>query len=371
MGADAPKEMSGNASKPAPAFRIETADTASRVSAAVIAIVLLIAIVLPTFASRDLIQNLIFLFYMLALAQCWNLLAGYAGLISVGQQAFVGLGGYLLFALTLPGGINPLLAIPVVGIVSAIVALPTALVVFRLRGAYFAIGTWVVAEVYRLVFAQFRMLGGGTGTSLDPLVTSSVPGIAWVKALLDVRTPAARDIVSYWLVLALMVGTLVLVYFMLRSRRGLALGAIRDNERAAAGLGVDIYRIKLFVYVATAAMTGMIGAVIYLQKARISPDAAFSVLDWTAYVIFITVIGGIGTIEGPAIGAVIFYLMQRYLADFGAWYLIVLGALAIVVMLFAPKGLWGFVSERYNLTLFPTRRKLVTDASESRSLTDF
>ena len=352
-------------------FRIETAGSAGGVSAAIIAAVLIAAVVLPAFASRDLIQNLIFLFTMMALAQCWNLLAGYAGLISVGQQAFVGLGGYLLFALTLPGGINPLFAIPVIGVVSAALALPTALVVFRLRGAYFAIGTWVVAEVYRLVFAQFKMLGGGTGTSLDPPVTSSVPGIEWVKALLDVRTPAARDIISYWLVLALLVGTLALVYLMLRSRRGLALGAIRDNEMAAAGLGVDIYRIKLVVYVAVAAMTGMIGALIYLQKARISPDAAFSVLDWTAYVIFMTVIGGIGTIEGPMVGAVIFYLMQRYLADFGAWYLILLGALGIVVMLFAPKGLWGFVSERYGLTLFPTRRKLVISSGESKPLTDF
>ncbi|MGA2056927.1 MAG: branched-chain amino acid ABC transporter permease [Bradyrhizobium sp.] len=340
-------------------YRIETASRGSRFSAALLCGVLLAAVLLPLFASRDLIQNLIFLFYMMALAQCWNLLAGYGGLISVGQQAFVGLGGYLLFALTLPGGINPLLAIPLAGIISAALALPTALVVFRLRGAYFAIGTWVVAEVYRLVFAQFRALGGGTGTSLDPSVTSSVPGIEWIKTLLDIRTPAARDIISYWLVLALMAGTLALVYFTLRSRRGLALGAIRDNETAAASLGVDIYRVKLAVYVATAAMTGMIGAMIYLQKARISPDAAFSVLDWTAYVIFITVIGGIGTIEGPMIGAVIFYLMQRYLADFGAWYLIVLGALGIFVMLFAPKGLWGFVSERYGLTLFPIRRKLV------------
>jgi len=316
-------------------------------------------VLLPAFAGRSLIQDLIFLFYMLALAQCWNLLAGYAGLISVGQQAFVGLGGYLLFALTLLGGIDPLLAIPIAGLVSALFALPTALIVFRLRGAYFAIGTWVVAEVYRLVFAQFKALGGGTGTSLAPSVTSSVPGIEWVKTLLDVRTPAARDIISYWVALALMAGTLALVYLILRSRRGLALGAIRDHEAAAAGLGVDIYRIKLAVYVLTAAMTGMIGALIYLQKARISPDAAFSVLDWTAYVIFITVIGGIGTMEGPLIGAIVFYLMQRYLADFGAWYLILLGTLAIVIMLFAPKGIWGFVSNRYGLTLFPTRRRFV------------
>jgi branched-chain amino acid transport system permease protein len=350
--------------KTTPAFRIETVGHASRAAAALACVVLLALVLLPAFAGRTLIQDLIFLFYMLALAQCWNLLAGYAGLISVGQQAFVGLGGYLLFALTLPGGINPLAAIPIAGLVSALLALPTALIVFRLRGAYFAIGTWVVAEVYRLVFAQFKALGGGTGMSLAPSVTSSVPGIEWVRTLLDVRTPAARDIISYWVALALMAGTLAFVYFILRSRRGLALGAIRDHEAAAASLGIDIDRVKLVVYVLTAAVTGMVGALIYLQKARISPDAAFSVLDWTAYVIFITVIGGIGTMEGPVIGAIIFYLMQRYLADFGAWYLILLGTLGILVMLFAPRGLWGLVSQRYDLTLFPTRRKLVTGTAD-------
>ncbi len=351
--------------EPRQTFRIETAGSASHASAAVVAASLLMLALLPAFASRNLIQDLIFLFYMLSLAQCWNLLAGYAGLISVGQQAFVGLGGYLLFALTLPGvGVNPLLAIPIAGLVSALFALPTAFVVFRLRGAYFAIGTWVVAEVYRLAFAQVKVLGGGTGTSLDPAVTSSVPGIEWVKALLNLRTPAARDVVSYWIALALMAATLAFVYLVLRSRRGLALGAIRDHEAAAAGLGIDVYRVKLAVYVTTAAMTGMIGALIYLQKARISPDAAFSVLDWTAYVIFIVVIGGIGTMEGPVIGAVIFYLLQRYLADFGASYLILLGSLGIVVMLFAPRGLWGLVAERFAVTLFPMRRKLVIDSED-------
>jgi len=353
--------MDAGTAKATQAFRVETAGRARYTVAVGAVVILLVLVLLPTFAGRNLIQDLIFVFYMLALAQCWNLLAGYAGLISVGQQAFVGLGGYLLFAFTLLGSINPLLAIPLAGLVSALFALPTALIVFRLRGAYFAIGTWVVAEVYRLVFAQFKALGGGTGTSLDPSVTSSVPGIEWVKTLLDVRTPAARDITTYWIALALAVGTLATVYLILRSRRGLALGAIRDQETAAAGLGVDIYRIKLAVYIMTAAMTGMIGALIYLQKARISPDAAFSVLDWTAYVIFIVVIGGIGTMEGPVIGAIIFYLMQRYLADFGAFYLILLGTLAILVMLFAPRGLWGVIAERYDLTLFPTRRRLVTE----------
>jgi branched-chain amino acid transport system permease protein len=259
-------------------YRIEVGTRNSAAIAAAAAAVVALLFALPSFAGRDLIEELIFVFYMASLAQCWNLLAGHAGLVSVGQPAFVGLGGYLLFALTIIAGLDPLIAIVVSGVIAAAFALPTALVVFRLRGAYFAIGTWVVAEVYRLVFAQFKRLGGGSGTSLGPDITNQVIGIEWIKSLFEVRTPAARDIISYWVALLLVVGTILLVYFILRSRLGLALGAIRDSEDAAESAGVDNVRIKLAIYVIVAAATGMIGALIYLQKARISPDAAFSVL---------------------------------------------------------------------------------------------
>ena len=340
-------------------YRIEVATPLSRhIGLAGVGLVALL-VALPAFAGRDLLNDLIFVLTMLALAQYWNLLAGYAGLVSVGQQAFVGLGGYLLFALTLHAGLDPLVAILLAGLLAGALALPTALVVFRLSGAYFAIGTWVMAEVYRLVFAQFKQLGGGTGTSLPPFVTNEVAGIQWVKALFDVRTAAARDIVTYWTALALAVGTILLVYLILRSRHGLALAAIRDSEAAAESVGVDNFRTKLWVYVVTAAATGMVGALIYLQKARISPDAAFSVLDWTAYVIFIVVIGGIGTIEGPIVGVLVFYVLQTNLAHFGTWYLILLGLFAILVMLFFPRGIWGYLSERYGLVVFPIRRRLV------------
>ena len=340
-------------------FRVKVATRWSRHLAAAAVGVVALLVALPAFASRGLINDLIFLLTMLALAQFWNLLAGYAGLVSVGQQAFVGLGGYLLFTSTVHLGIDALIAIPLCGLLVGVLALPTALIVFRLRGAYFAIGTWVMAEVYRLVIAQFKELGGGTGMSLPVSVTNHVAGIEWVKALFDVRTSAARDIITYWLALMLAIGTIALVYLILRSRRGLALAAIRDLEVAAESVGVDNFKTKLWVYVATAAATGMVGALMYLQKARISPDSAFSVLDWTAYVIFIVVIGGIGTIEGPIVGVLLFYVLQTNLAHFGTWYLMLLGLFAILVMLFAPKGIWGYLSQRYGLALFPIRRRLV------------
>jgi branched-chain amino acid transport system permease protein len=343
----------------AASYRISVGGRFGRATALGAAAILTLLVALPAFAGRATIEDLIFVFYMLALAQYWNLLAGYAGLISVGQQAFVGLGGYMLFALTVMAGLDPLLAIVLAGVIAGVLALPTAFVVFRLRGAYFAIGTWVVAEVYRLVLAQWKQLGGGTGTSLGPEITNTVFGIDWVKAAFDVRTSAARDMILYWTALALAAGTILAVYLILRSRHGLGLAAIRDSEPAAASAGVDNFRVKLSVYVATAAGTGMVGALIYLQKARISPDSAFAVLDWTAYVILIVVIGGIGTIEGPIVGVLVFYLLQSYLAAYGTWYLILLGTLAILIMLFAPKGIWGYVSERTGLVLFPVRRRLI------------
>jgi len=337
---------------------MQIADPAiARKLAAGIAVALLgVLIVLPLFASRALLQDLFFVFTMLALAQYWNLLAGYAGLVSIGQQAFVGLGAYTLFATTI-AGLDPLPAILIAGAVAAVLALPTGFVLFRLRGAYFAIGSWVAAEIFRLLLAQMKQLGGGTGMSLGPEITNSMAGLDFIKSAFDMRISAARDTALYWLALCLVVTTLTAVYLLLRSRQGLALAAIRDSEPAAESVGVDSVRTKLLVYVLAAFGTGMVGALIYLQKARISPDAAFSVLDWTAYVIFIVIIGGIGTIEGPIIGAIILYILQDQLAALGPWYLMALGTLAVIVMLVAPKGLWGVLSERFDIQLFPLRRQ--------------
>ena len=329
---------------PTTRFAVARETRASTLTLVLAVPVILLLIALPAFASRVLLQELFYVFTMLALAQLWNLLAGSAGLMSVGQQAFVGMGAYALFAFTVIAGLDAVPAIVLAGAVAGLAAIPAALIVFRLRGAYFAIGTWVVAEVCRLILAQVKQLGGGTGMSLPPDIASSIVGLDFVRGLFAVRGPAARDIMVYWLALILAIGTFVLVYRLLRSRHGLALSAIGDSEAAAESTGVDVFRTKFLIYVLTAVATGMVGALIFLQKARISPDAAFSLIDWTAYVIFIVVIGGIGTMEGPIIGVVIFYLLQYYLAALGSWYLILLGGLAILLMLFAPSGVWGVIS---------------------------
>jgi branched-chain amino acid transport system permease protein len=333
------------------------ATTSSRIGVALIALATIVLAAAPWWADALTLRLLAEMFAFIVMASLWNLLAGYAGLVSVGQQAYVGLGGYVLFAAAMFGGVPPVLAILVAGPVSALIAVPVAALMFRLRGAYFAIGTWVMAEVFRLVASQIAPLGGGSGISLPASIVIAMA-----------RTRTAREHEIYWLALALMAVVLAAMVLLLRSRHGLALTAIRDNEAAAQSNGIDVRRLKFAVYVLTAFGTGMAGALIFLMKLRISPDTAFSVNDWTAFVIFIVVIGGIGRVEGPIIGTVIFFVMRQTLSDLGSVYLLILGFVAIVVMLAAPKGLWGLAAERFGWQAVPLQRRLVlpTEAGAKR-----
>ncbi len=333
--------------------RIEHATASSRIGLALIALAIIVLAAAPVWADRLTLRLLAEMFTFLTLASLWNLLAGYAGLVSVGQQAYIGLGGYLLFGLTMFGGLHPIAAILIAGPIAALVSIPVAALIFRLRGAYFAIGTWVIAEVFRLLASQLSALGGGSGVSLPaPIIVAMAP------------TRILREFETYWLALGLTIIVLAAMFILLRSRHGLALTAIRDNEVAAQSSGIDVGRLKFIVYLLTAWGTGMIGALIFLMKLRISPDTAFSVNDWTAFVIFITVIGGISRIEGPVIGTVTFFLLRQTLADLGSIYLIMIGAVAIIVMLWAPKGLWGLLAERYGWQALPLQRKLVIPAEK-------
>jgi branched-chain amino acid transport system permease protein len=311
-----------------------------------LALVIVPLLVGPYWADRGTMKLLIEVFYFLALAQLWNLLAGYSGLISVGQQAFVGVGGYLIFSLAMFANVPVIWGLPLAGLATALIAWPTAMIAFRLSGPYFAIGTWVIAEVFRLGFAQIAALGGGSGISLPT---------SMVKAMAADKT--ARESLTYWIALGLVLIVVFGVWFLMRSKVGLGLSAIRDNEEAAISVGVQTRPLKFAVYIGVAGMTGMIGALIFLQKLRITPEAAFSVNDWSVLVIFIVVIGGIGSLEGPILGCILFFVLRELLADLGTWYMVILGVVSVAIMLIEPRGIWGMIAKRRPTVLFPIARK--------------
>ena len=306
----------------------------------------------PLWASRGHISLLVEFFYFLALAQIWNLLAGFAGIVSLGQQAFLGLGGYALFFVTMHWQWNPVLSLILAAIAGGLVAIPVTLVVFRLHGAYLAIGTWVMAEVFKLIFSEFRSMGAGSGISLPSSVAHAVNFGSF-----------RRDSILYCIALAVALISILSAYALLRSQTGLELSAVRDDETAARSAGVHSFRIKLLVFIAAGAATAMTGALIYLSKLRISPASAFDI-NWTSYTIFIVVIVGIGTLEGPMVGALVFFILRQYLADLGSWYLMILGAVAVAVMLKMPTGIWGSLARRYSLSLFPTQRRLMLSGED-------
>ncbi len=323
-------------------FSVVRATRASRAGSLAALVDLAVLITIPFWAAAGDMRTLAEALTYLALAQMWNLLAGYAGLVSIGQQAFVGLGAYGLYVFGDKIGLDPFLSVFLAAIAATIIAVPTAGLAFRLRGGYFAIGTWVIAEVFRLLVINTQELGGGNGVTVA------------AAAQLE---PSTRDDGTYWLSLLAGAGAVLLVYLILRSRLGLALTALRDSEPAAQSLGVNVLRAKVAVYLVAAFGCALTGAIIYLALLRIQPNAAFSI-NWTVYMIFIVVIGGIGTIEGPIIGTAVFFLLQELLVDYGTWYLVALGAVAVAVMLWAPGGIWNVVTRRFDVPLFAVQRRV-------------
>jgi branched-chain amino acid transport system permease protein len=325
------------------AFEVSRATRASRAGGVFAALFIVFLASFPAWADHGWMREFNEMACYLIFAMMWNLLAGYGGMVSIGQQAFFGLGGYALLVMGNFMSVNPFIAVPIAAVLTMLVAIPVSKIAFRLQGGYFAIGTWVIAEVFRLSIANVSAVGGGSGTSLTAL-----RGIEKVT----------RVSVTFWLCLVAAVASVALVYWFLRSRQGLALLAIRDSEIASESQGVNVRATKLGVYVVAAFGAGLAGALYFLGNLRISPDAAFSV-NWTAFTIFIVMIGGIGTIEGPIIGVVLFWLLNKYFSEFGTWYLVGLGLLAIIVTIRFPRGLWGYVSQRFDLHFFPVQRRLV------------
>ncbi len=327
-------------------FRVRRGTTASRVFTVIAAAVVVALVALPSWGSDSLQRKILELMVLLSMAQMWNLLAGFGGVVSVGQQAFVGLGAYSMIFFVNVHGENLYWSIPLAALVAAVISIPIGLVAFRLRGSYFAIGTWVLSEVCSKVIVTQKKLGAGDGASLK------------VKGY----SKAVRLDMGYWWALVVGLGSVLIAYLVLRSRQGLQMQAIRDNEEGARGLGVNVYRTRFVIWVIAAFWTGLTAATYYTWQLRVQPagsGGAFSVILWTAPIIFIVVIGGLGTIEGPIIGAVLFYFLRDAFKGHGVVYLIATGVVAIAVALVLQSGLWGWIRNRSGIDLFPVRRRLV------------
>ena len=224
--------------------RVERATKTSRIAAIAAIPILGLLASLPWWGDFGKMRLIAKMAYYLALAQLWNLLAGYAGLVSVGQQAYIGLRGYALFYMTGVLNLNVYAASILAGVFAGFISIPVAFAMFRLRGAYFAVGTWIVSEVFALSASLIAVLGAGAGTSLTPAILRQIS-----------PDRSLREMMIYFATLGSSTLVCAVVYLLLRSRHGLALTAIRDLEPASASLGVNTFRTKLLIYVAAAACT--------------------------------------------------------------------------------------------------------------------
>jgi branched-chain amino acid transport system permease protein len=281
---------------------------------------------------------------LLTMAQMWNLLAGYAGLVSLGHQVFVGFGAYALFMMSGWLEVTPIWVLPVAPVIAAAVAAIIAFPLFRLREAYFSIAMWVFAEITGALVMKTSLTGGTSGL---PLATSKLIDFDWFEPIM------------FWLSGALTLGTIAGLYKLMTSSFGLGLMSVRDNDLAAMSVGVDVRHNRFVAFVLSAAGCGLAGALSFMGNLYIAPLAAFDV-NWSVYMMFIVIIGGIGTLEGPIFGVIIFFgvreLMTGPLGLSGGWYLVGLGVIAVVVMMTSPRGIWPALRGRIGVRLLDVHR---------------
>lgn len=262
-------------------------------------------------------------FVYLAMANMWNLLCGYSGLISLCQPAFVGIAGYTLVLLVWIG-VPFYVGIIAGGIVAGAFAILISIPVFRLRGIYFAIGTLVVPEALRILFLLWRPVGGKLHGGGAGYMLRGMKGVSVID--------------YYWIACVVGIGSFFLMRLILRSKLGMGLAAIRDNDRSAASSGMNVFKLKLYSFVIAGSVTGVAGAIFYLYEGYIEPGGAFSI-QWTMMPILATVIGGIATEEGPVVGTIVVVFLDFLLARYAGISMLIQGAILVGIMLLAPRGI--------------------------------
>ncbi len=314
---------------------------ASTLSMATALVVMLVLAFVPVAFGANVTERLTTLFVYVILAVMWNALAGYAGLVSVGQQMFFGLGAYATIRLSYEG-VGVYAAMFAGSLLAGLVALPLSSFMLRLRGGEFAIATWVVATIAHLLVNFDPLIEGETGKSLIAL---------------NAYDPALRQAITYWATLGTMMLFLLIMFTLMRSRFGAAIQAIRDDEDAAESLGVRVMAAKRLIFVIAAFGCAAAGALWLATALTFQPRTYFGI-QWTAYMLFMALVGGLGTFEGPILGAIVFFVLEDRFGATGVWYLVGLGVAATVFSLFLPRGLWGTLEERYGIQLMPVGYRL-------------
>jgi branched-chain amino acid transport system permease protein len=325
--------------------RVERWTALAKASVAAVLLGQVLLALAPLVLDAGAIDRLTVLFIYGILALMWNALAGYAGLVSVGHQAFFGLGAYAAVRLA-DAGIGPYPSLLLAAVLVALLAVPLSSFMLRLRGGEFAIGMWVLAALCHLLVNLDTLVQGETGTSLISLQQIDA---------------GSRRLTTYWLALGTMAALAWCVFALLRGRVGSALQAIRDSEEAAASVGVRVRETKRLIFVLSAFGCAAAGALWLATAVTFQPKTYFSV-QWTAYMLFMVLVGGIGTFEGPIIGALIFFTIETLFGATGVAYLIGLGVGAVGFALLAPRGLWGAVERRLGVVLLPVGYRLRGEA---------
>jgi branched-chain amino acid transport system permease protein len=323
------------------AFVVERWTAASRVGFVAISMAVAVLAAAPVMLNAGTLDRLTALFIYVMLAAMWNALAGYGGLVSIGQQMFFGLGAYFTIRLA-DAGINPFASTFAAAFIVAVIAWAVSYFMLHLKGGEFAIGMWVLSSLTHLLVNLDRLIQGETGTSLISM---------------NAYDANSRRIAIYLLALGSMLLLLGILYALLRSKSGAAIQAIRDNEVAATSVGVDVIQTKRKLFVLAAFGIGLAGALWLCSALTFQPKTYFSV-QWTAYMIFMVLVGGIGKFEGAIIGAVLFFVVETWFGGTGVWYLIGLGLAAVIFSLYFPKGIWGAIEQRFGITLLPIGYKI-------------
>lgn len=292
------------------------------------AILIIVLLTMPMFASRYMLSVCFTLFTSIALAQSWNLIGGYTGLVSLGHAAFFGIGAYATGILMTKAQFSFFPAVVCGALISTLFAVIVASPMFRFRGFYFAIGTMVLGEALRIWMINWEYTGSAMGIMMP------------IENWLSTKN-------FYYMALGLAVMSILILFIILKTRLGIALRAIRDNENSARNSGVNIFRTKLISFSIAAFIAGLAGGVQAEYMGTIEPYSIFS-MDWTMMALNIVMIGGMGTLFGPVLGAILVISLNLVLVQSGALDLIVMAIILIIVIRFMPGGIWGGLQSMLN-----------------------